>query len=158
MLTAYCDRSGTIGFCRATCPDGTLPIASHAHDALLQGAIAAVARHSYDNNTLLVPDLPEAADSEAALDALIAFSARVRERLTAERDEKLRQSTHAFVPRDGDAAHRRGFRADENPFTPGTGLHAIWDDDWHFRDRSVNGRSTDSTPAKTEAERGGTSP
>ncbi len=157
MLTAHCERSGTIGFCRATCPDGTLPIASHARDALLRGAIAAVARHSYDNNTLLVPGLPEAGSSEAALDALIAFSALVRERLAADRDQKPGQSDYAFVPRDGDAADRRGFRADENPFTPGTGLHAIWDDDWHFRDRSVNGRSTDSTPAKIEAERGSTS-
>ncbi|MGC9272163.1 hypothetical protein, partial [Acidiphilium sp.] len=103
MLTACCDRSGTIGFCRATCPDGTLPIASHANDALLRGAIAAVARHSYDNNTLLVPGLPEAADSEAALDALIAFSALVRERLAADRDQKPGQSDYAFVPRDGDA-------------------------------------------------------
>ncbi len=153
MLTAYCDRSGTIGFCRATCPDGTLPIASHAHDALLRGAIAAVARHSYDNNTLLVPGLPEASDSEAALDALIAFSARVRERLAADLDQIPGQSTHAVVPRDGDVAHRRGFRAHENPFKPGTDLHANWDDDWLFRDRSVNGGSADDTVARIAAVR-----
>lgn len=158
MLTAYCDRSGTIGFCRATCPDGTLPIASHAHDALLRGTIAAVARHAHDNNTLLVPGLPEAADSEAALDALIAFSALVREHLASDRDQKPGQSAHAIVPRDGDTAHRRGFRADENPFTPGTGLHTIWDDDWHFRERSVHGRSTDSTTAKAETKSGGVLP
>ncbi|MGC9272238.1 hypothetical protein [Acidiphilium sp.] len=153
MLTAYCDRSGTIGFCRATCPDGTLPIASHAHDALLRGAIAAVARHAYENNTLLVPGLPEASDSEAALDALIAFSARVRERLAADLDQIPGQSTHAVVPRDGDVAHRRGFRAHENPFKPGTDLHANWDDDWRFRDRSVNGGSADDTVARTAAVR-----
>ncbi|MDD2878349.1 MAG: hypothetical protein PHT60_13945 [Acidiphilium sp.] len=141
MLTAYCDRSGTIGFCPATCPDGTLPIASHANDALLRGAIAAVARYAHDNNTLLVPGLPEAGDGETALNALITFTARVRERLAADLDHIQGQSTHAIVPRDGDVAHRRGFRAHENPFTPGTDLHTIWDDDWHFRDRSVNGRS-----------------
>jgi hypothetical protein len=155
MLTAYCERSGTIGFCRATCPDGTLPIASHAHDALLRGAIAAVARHSYDTNTLLVPGLPEAGSSEAALDALIAFSALVRERLAADLGQKPGQSTHAIVPRDGDVAHRRGFRADENPFMPGTDLHAIWNDDWHFRERSINGPIASGAPATTGTEHGG---
>jgi hypothetical protein len=155
MLTAYCERSGTIGFCRATCPDGTLPIASHAHDALLRGTIAAVARHSYDTNTLLVPGLPEAGSSEAALDALIAFSALVRERLAADLDQKAGQSTHALVPRDGDVAHRRGFRADENPFMPGTDLHTIWNDDWHFRERSINGPIASGAPATTGTEHGG---
>jgi hypothetical protein len=155
MLTAYCDRSGTIGFCRATCPDGTLPIASHAHDALLRGAIAALARQSYDTNTLLVPGLPEADSSEAALDALIAFSALVRERLAADLDQKPGQSDHGIVPRDGDIAHRRGFRADENPFMPGTNLHAIWNDDWHFREQSINAPIASAAPATTGTEHGG---
>lgn len=138
MLTAYCDRAGTIGFCPATCPDGTLPIASHAHDALLRGAIAAVARRAHDNTTLLVPGIPEASSPDAALDALIAFGDRVRERLAASGDQP--PSPLGVVPRDGDIAHRRGYRRDENPFTPGSGFHANWDDDWVFRDRCVNAR------------------
>ncbi|MEE3504385.1 hypothetical protein [Acidiphilium acidophilum] len=55
MHTAYCDRSGTIGFCSGSAPAGSLPIAHHENPALLRSAVAAVARHGYESNTLLVP-------------------------------------------------------------------------------------------------------
>ncbi|HQT86779.1 hypothetical protein, partial [Acidiphilium rubrum] len=92
---------------------------------------------------------------EAALDALIAFSALVRERLAADLDQKPGQSDRNIVPRDGDIAHRRGFRANENPFMPGTNLHASWNDDWQFRERSINGLIASGAPATTVTEDGG---
>jgi len=39
----------------------------------------------------------------------------------------------AFVPRDGDAAHRSGHRLEDNPFPVDTRDHDLWDSDWEFR-------------------------
>lgn len=123
MLTAFCDRSGAIGFCTGSHPDITLRIASHTSDALLRGAIAVVARHAHDKNSLFVPGIPEASDSEAALDALGTFIDRIKQRLRDDLAQKTSANEQSLVPCDGDVAHRRGYKKHENPFTPGTPLH-----------------------------------
>lgn len=146
MHTAYCDRSGTIGFCSGSAPAGSLPIAHHENPALLRSAVAAVARHGYESNTLLVPGIPEAQNDSAAIDALDGFMRLVRARLDADLDQKPVNTATSIVPRDGDIAHRRGFKRTENPFVPGSGLHNLWDDDWRFRDNHVRGSALGPTP------------
>lgn len=42
-------------------------------------------------------------------------------------------SLKSSVPRDGDAAHRMGFKKSANPFDDGDARHAAWEDDWEFR-------------------------
>jgi hypothetical protein len=140
MFRAYCNRSGTIGFTGDTIPDGSLPIARHDNPSLLRGTVAALARVGYDQKTLLVPGLPEAMSGEQALDALINFTERVTTRLKADLDQTNADKERMLIPRDGDIAHRRGYRRDQNPFAPDTDLHAIWDEDWTFREASVSRR------------------
>ncbi|WP_236665124.1 hypothetical protein [Aeromonas dhakensis] len=64
-------------------PDDALPIycvvdASTAEVERLKESVGVLARHAYDNKTLLVPGIPEAEDMSAAYDALIKFNCRVR--------------------------------------------------------------------------------
>ncbi len=82
--TAYCGRDGVIRFCQVgENPQGTLPIAT-APLADLNHVFAALARHAYGNETYLVPGVPEAADGDAAVDALCVFYLRVKEALERE--------------------------------------------------------------------------
>ena len=83
---AYCDRSGTIGFTRGTCPFGMLPI---ARTPGIREIVSPLARHSYPDPFtkemfLLVPGVPEADTDDAALDAVFRFrdlvEARIRSR------------------------------------------------------------------------------
>jgi hypothetical protein len=69
-MIAYCYASGEIQF-GATVPNGAIAIAS-GPAAPLRKHIAATARLAYDNETLLVPGVPEAEGQDAKLDALIA--------------------------------------------------------------------------------------
>lgn len=77
---AYSDRCGTIEF-GPFVPDGQLSIASSLDGKRLRETIEAICRHAYDGKTLLVPGIPEADDDDQALDALLAFGQRARERL-----------------------------------------------------------------------------
>ena len=70
-MHAYCFASGEIGF-GPSLPYGALPIAK-GEDGPLHDFISGIARHAYDNQTLLVPGIPEAEDEDAALKALIKF-------------------------------------------------------------------------------------
>lgn len=63
-MHAYCFASGEIQFGRKVA-EGAILIAS-GPAATLRSAIAPAARLAYDNETLLVPGVPEAADQKAA--------------------------------------------------------------------------------------------
>jgi len=70
-MLAYCWRSGRIDFGRSV-PEGAIKIAKGPSKKLKQ-LISAVARHAYDNKTLLVPGVPEADTDDHAADALERF-------------------------------------------------------------------------------------
>ena len=74
-MIAYAYASGQIGFAPKL-PSGALPVANGA-ESTIRPVISGLARHAYDGETLLIPGVPEAADEMAALDALLAFRARV---------------------------------------------------------------------------------
>ena len=69
---AYADRRGVIGFCEdRNKPKGVLVFARHRSAKDLRLIVEAVARHSYSDETLLVPGIIEAGDDDlAALRAL----------------------------------------------------------------------------------------
>ena len=79
MRTAYCWQSGQIEV-GTWVPEGALPIAS-APAAEIRKAIQGTARLAFDNETYLVPGLPEAKTPDARLNALEAYTAMVKERL-----------------------------------------------------------------------------
>lgn len=81
--TAYCYRNGVIRFRRRP-GRGTLAIATGEVNRLRQ-VVRALARHSRDNRTLLVPGVPEAANETKACDAVIAFGRWVNSRLEGAR-------------------------------------------------------------------------
>jgi len=43
------------------------------------------------------------------------------------------------VPKNGDVAHRQGFRLDQNPFQPGGSSHMFWAEGWKLRERCRTG-------------------
>lgn len=70
--TAYCWASGQIEFGTST-PAGAIAIAS-GKDHVVRKEIAGTARLAYDNETLLVPGIPEAdGEQRKASDALAAY-------------------------------------------------------------------------------------
>lgn len=81
-MEAYAWRSGRIDFGRKA-PEGALPIAKGPAKKIKR-IISATARHAYDGVTLLVPGVPEAANDDAALDALIVFRNWIAPRISKE--------------------------------------------------------------------------
>ncbi len=77
---ACADRAGVIRFAKRR-PKSALPICRHHRLAILHSTVSAVARLAYDNETLLVPDAPEAKIDDAALAAVVAFVKAVDTRL-----------------------------------------------------------------------------
>ncbi|MEG0010394.1 MAG: hypothetical protein RR721_20155 [Aeromonas sp.] len=85
MKNFYCFAwaSGRIEFGTET-PDGALPIysvvgANEGDVERLKENVTVLSRQAYDGETLLVPGIPEAADMNAAYDALIKFNCRVKQ-------------------------------------------------------------------------------
>ena len=72
---AWAWRSGEIEFGTAE-PTGALVFA-RGPARTLRAVVEAVACHAHDGQTLLVPGIPEADSDNAAVDALVAFQARV---------------------------------------------------------------------------------
>lgn len=68
-MIAYCWANGVIGFGRAT-PDGAIEMARGSVKPLRR-LMNATSRLTHDNQTLLVPGVPEAPDQNAAADALL---------------------------------------------------------------------------------------
>lgn len=77
--TAFVYASGEIGF-GTKAPGGSLSVLK-GPDQKVRDIIAGNARLAYDNQTWLVPGIPEAADQSAAMDALLLFRDRVALRL-----------------------------------------------------------------------------
>ena len=73
-IHAYCFQSGEIGF-GPRVPAGALPIVD-GPDADVHRVIHGSARLAYDNETWLVPGIPEG-EGDERLDALFAFRDRV---------------------------------------------------------------------------------
>lgn len=73
MKNAYCYASGQVGFCDGPVPTGTLYIGI----VKSMSKFEAHCRRGYDNETLLVPGVPEAANQTAGVDALMAFRDRL---------------------------------------------------------------------------------
>lgn len=87
-MIAYSFQSGHIEF-GLTLAEGALPIAAHADEKLLREVVGVLCRWSYPtvpggtDEKPLVPGIPEAEDSDAALEAHIVFADRVKEALDA---------------------------------------------------------------------------
>lgn len=79
MASIVCYRSGETEVVN-TVPEGTIVLATGKRHRL-EEVLSAVARHAYDGETLLVPGLPEAADSNQALAAATAFQQMLNRRL-----------------------------------------------------------------------------
>lgn len=77
-MKAYCGADGSIHFGR-TVPEGMCCIAE-APAKKLRAVISATARLAYDNKTLLVPGVPEAASQQRGMTALIAYCKWIRPR------------------------------------------------------------------------------
>lgn len=75
---AYCWQSGLIEF-GTEVPEGAMPMVS-VDDQAVRDLLQATARLAHDNETLLVPGVPEALDEEAKLDALDRFMQWLRRR------------------------------------------------------------------------------
>lgn len=80
-MKAFAWQSGLIEFASEV-PAGALHIAS-GPEKDLRRVVGAWARHGRQCEQLLVPGIPEADTEDAKLDVLIAFSARVRDRMAA---------------------------------------------------------------------------
>lgn len=79
-LTAFCWRSGLIQMAEQA-PEGALVLASGPATLLAQ-TIDSIGRLSADNQSHLVPGVPEAVSDDAALDAVIDFQKFLNKRLS----------------------------------------------------------------------------
>jgi hypothetical protein len=76
----FADSAGVIRIGKR-CPKCALPIGWRHHFFALHGAVSAVARPAQDNETLLVPDVPEAKTDDEDLNAVVTFTKAVETRL-----------------------------------------------------------------------------
>lgn len=79
MASIVCWRSGETKVVRSV-PEGAIVLATGKRDRL-ETILSAVARHAHDGETLLVPGLPEAADSDQAIAAATSFKRMIDRRL-----------------------------------------------------------------------------
>lgn len=79
MASIVCWRSGEAEVVTIV-PEGTIVLATGKRERL-ETVLSAVARHSYDGETLLVPGLPEAADDDQAQIAAANFVRMLNQRL-----------------------------------------------------------------------------
>ena len=80
-MIACCYRSGQIKIVKESegTPEGAISFAT-ASRGIMEEALAGCARLAYDNETWLVPGIPEAVDDETAYQALLAFETRLQAR------------------------------------------------------------------------------
>ncbi len=77
LVVAFCYRSGQIGFAEnGAIPDGALMLTRGSRETV-ETIVSALARHAYDNKTLLVPGIPEAENDEQAFKAMMTFIDRI---------------------------------------------------------------------------------
>jgi len=77
---AFVRQRGVIRIGRR-CPKSALPIGGRRHFFALHGAVSAVARPAQDNETLLLPGVPEAKTDDEDLNAVVTFAKAVETRL-----------------------------------------------------------------------------
>ncbi len=77
-LFAYSWRTGRVDF-GPTVPEGALEIARD-YESRLRKNVTPACRLAYDNETLLVPGVPEADSDDEALDAILKFRDWIRQR------------------------------------------------------------------------------
>lgn len=75
-MIAYCYRSGQIGLASKNAPAGTI-ILVRGPRKRVEYAVSAAARLAYDNQTMLVPGIPEAENDEDAYQSMVRFSDRL---------------------------------------------------------------------------------
>lgn len=76
QIRAYAFGSGEIGFTTGCVPAGALIIA-RGEETVVREVVTGLARRAYDNETLLVPGVPEAVDETAGYEAFKRFFDRV---------------------------------------------------------------------------------
>ena len=76
---AFADSAGVIRIGKR-CPKGALQIGRRRHFFTLHGAVSAVARPAQDNETLLVPGVPQAIMDDEDLNAVVTFTKAVETR------------------------------------------------------------------------------
>lgn len=84
MMHISCDRRGVISV-GTVVPTGDLTLASHSSGERLETAVSALARLARDNVTHLVPGVPEAETTDAALAAVVAWQERLHRHLSRQR-------------------------------------------------------------------------
>jgi hypothetical protein len=80
QIRAYAFGSGEIGFTSGCVPAGALIIAK-GEDKIVRETVSGLARRAYDNETLLVPGVPEAQDEGAGYEAFKRFHGHVQNAL-----------------------------------------------------------------------------
>lgn len=78
-LKAFCWGSGLLQVARDV-PEGALHLATGPDEIMLE-AISGTARLGYDNQTWIVPGVPEANSTDAALDAVFDFQNHLVKRI-----------------------------------------------------------------------------
>lgn len=95
-MKIYCYRSGEIGFALRKEPCGAIVIASAPH-GIAEPAVHGSARLAYDNQTWLVPGIPEAKDDEDAYQAMLRYESTLRRTITALRNQRVSSRARRMV-------------------------------------------------------------
>lgn len=83
----WCWRDGRVEFGQRRTPQGAIRLATFRTNFsafVADKIVSALARHAHDGHTLLVPGVPEAANDDAALDALCDWRQRLAKRFRQE--------------------------------------------------------------------------
>jgi len=81
-MIIYAYRSGEIGFALRKAPAGAIALRKAPH-SVAEKAVHGCARLAYDNQTWLVPGIPESRSDDEAYQALCDFGQRLNDRIHA---------------------------------------------------------------------------
>ena len=95
-MKIYCYRSGEIGFALHQVPSGAIAIAQAPH-GIAERAVHGSARLAYDNQTWLVPGIPEARDEEKAYQEMLRYSSNLKRSVTALRNQRALSRTRRMA-------------------------------------------------------------
>lgn len=95
-MKIYCYRSGEIGFALRQEPPGAIVIA-HAPHGIAEPAVHGSARLAYDNQTWLVPGIPEAKSEEDAYQAMLRYESTLRRTIVSMRNRRVSSRTRRMV-------------------------------------------------------------
>jgi hypothetical protein len=80
-MKAFVFTDGVIGFGSKLPGDNMALLIAEAPEEVLRTVVSVCARHAYNGKTLLVPGVPEAEYSAAAVDAVLRFKDMVQSRI-----------------------------------------------------------------------------